>query len=408
MHTKGGTTLLGQSPLEPTALQAPAGASIDRVGPYLQMAARILVAMPKSSGKKVNAARKRFRACMEYFRIADDAVDETAVMAFMLYRCARRPADPIIKELGDRVSPVTAAGDVDCLRRGVRVGGEPFAFLRDAVFHDKIAVFIKQIGGRARRKKTNKKGLLHKDVQKKVDRAAFVVNLEKTTKKNAIFSLAAINEARDAFALAVAYCCGLRGIELLALNAEDIVISVMGKDNHDVISVRLKNTKTVRSLFSTHEPVVVHSSAPVLLKAFDTFNTAAGFPKDGRGPLWRRSTGRTRDRLGRDWLNGVVKSAAPGTGVTPHSARVGFATELWAAGVPLQTIMAAGRWKSLVALLYVLNTVDEAITTSLRLGDGKVDRDALATDLLRFGAETTPPVMEEEDSSSDDDSSQDS
>lgn len=392
---KGGTTTLGPTPLRPTELQAPRGAAIDRITPYLNMAARVMVAMPTSSAKKVNAARHRFRACMEYFQIKDDAVDEKAVMAYMMYRIARQPNDPIIKELGERVSPGTAAGDIDKLRRGVRVGGAPFAFLKEAVYHDKISVFIKQIGGRAKRTKTNKKGLLHSNVEKKVEFAATAVELEKKT-RGGVISTATANIARDALALAAAYCCGLRGGELLALNVDDIEVSVMGKDKRDVISIRLKNTKTVRTLFSTHEPVIVRSSAPVLLKAFDAYNTAVGFPKNPNAPLWRRSTGKTRDRLGRDWFADVIQKAAPGSGVTPHSARVGFATELWAAGVPLHKIMEAGRWKSLVAMLYVLSTVDEAIETSMRLGEGKIDREALSDLLLPVGAASVDPQEESE------------
>ena len=66
----------------------------------------------------------------------------------------------------------------------------------------------------------------------------------------------------------------------------------------------------------------------------------------------------------------VVKRVDPEC--TPHSARAGMATELWAAGASLDDIMSMGRWTSPAAVLYIIGTVDRQVSASRLIGRGMV------------------------------------
>jgi hypothetical protein len=73
-----------------------------------------------------------------------------------------------------------------------------------------------------------------------------------------------------------------------------------------------------------------------------------------------------RTALARSWFVDVIRAAAPGT--SPHSARVGAATEMWAARVPLRDIMAVGRWTSTAAVMYVISTLEAQVEATDRIG----------------------------------------
>ena len=120
------------------------------------------------------------------------------------------------------------------------------------------------------------------------------------------------------------------------------------------------------------------------MEAFDAFNQHVGF-LDGT-PVFHQLRAGTRTALSRQWLSDLTKSAASGR--TPHSLRVGGATELYAAGVPVATIMAIGRWTSMAAMLYVLGTLEDTIEASTELGKGKV---RITSDGLRRATRATMP-----------------
>ena len=60
----------------------------------------------------------------------------------------------------------------------------------------------------------------------------------------------------------------------------------------------------------------------------------------------------------------------PDSGAVAHSLRVGFATELFAAGVKVAIIMELGRWSSYAALLYVLPSATKLLHASRAIGTG--------------------------------------
>jgi len=103
---------------------------------------------------------------------------------------------------------------------------------------------------------------------------------------------------------------------------------------------------------------------PVLMEAWAASEDR--FDYDQVAPVFHRLTGSTRDPLSRRWFADVIAKASPLT--TPHSARVGLATELWAAGVGVDDIMAVGRWSSLAALMYVIGVLEDQVKATDRVG----------------------------------------
>ena len=141
--------------------------------------------------------------------------------------------------------------------------------------------------------------------------------------------------------------------------------------------------KTRQTLFTPHAPYVVAGRAPLLFRMFDLFNTTVGFT-DGM-PVFHRwvprvtprvTVPRARSRrliparMSRDWLSHQVRKWEPLC--SPHSLRVGCATEAWAAGIPLPQIQALGRWQSVAALLYIIGSLDETAAVTVALGSGSL------------------------------------
>jgi hypothetical protein len=75
-------------------------------------------------------------------------------------------------------------------------------------------------------------------------------------------------------------------------------------------------------------------------------------------------------RLSEDWFSRLVKRIDPAC--VAHSTRVGLATELWAAGASVPDIMAAGRWASAAAVLYIVGTLDKQVSASRTIGSAMV------------------------------------
>jgi hypothetical protein len=107
----------------------------------------------------------------------------------------------------------------------------------------------------------------------------------------------------------------------------------------------------------------------LLLRTFDLFNARVGF-RDGLPVFHNRSAAHSMTRLSSDWFARVVKCVDPEC--VPHSTRVGLATELWAAGASVPDIMAAGRWASAAAVLYIVGTLDKQVAASRILGSAMV------------------------------------
>jgi integrase len=258
------------------------------------------------------------------------------------------------------VLPTTAAADIDSMRRAATLNVQGMEGALAALSDYRVLALQKAIGGRARRITTSKRPLLFHEVELFWDQSESAYHREHTTAGNSTRSFTLV---RDAFAVVLAFAAATRVSELLQLLGEHIQV-----DEDGVIVLTFVSVKNRRSLFTTHQPFKIALRLPLLLRSFDLFNRTCGF-SDGI-PIFHRVSGKTRDALSRDWFDRIIKGINPSC--SPHSVRVGAATELWAADVPITGIMALGRWTSAAAVIYIIGCLDVTIEASSRLGSAKV------------------------------------
>ena len=214
--------------------------------------------------------------------------------------------------------------------------------------------FLRTIGARVKRLRTAKRALLYSQVE------AFWHSIDATSTSP--------TEIRDGFAVIMAYTFGMRVSELLNLKCEDVTV-VKLSDGRDAVRVTFRNVKTRQTIFTSHDPFVCTSAHPLLMAAFRRFDDVVEwFP--GEAVFYNTIPSRRGAGLSRDWFAGVMRRAAPGT--TTHSCRVGLATELWASGATPAEIMAAGRWTSITALMYIIGALEDQARTYDRLGNGNL------------------------------------
>jgi integrase len=328
----------------------------ERITPYTDAAAVLLTTMPIRSAAKIELGLRLFLGALLFWGIRPKDCNGTVVLAYILLRCARPPGAPIPPDkcFEKRVTPSTAAGDVDAVNRAIALRVPEALPLADGFASPVVNQLLRAISARQKRLTTAKKPILFREV------LAYVTELlkDKHHRQRKM-------RVRDAFALTLAFIFGLRLSELLALDKNDITL-------HGAVEVhlRLRHTKTRTSLFDTHDPFTVASQHHLLQMTFGLFNKEVGFGPNPTDPVFTRMVGRSADRLGRPWFTSVVRAAA--ADATPHSCRVGMATELHAARVPLHLIMAAGRWRSTAALLYILGNVDDIVEATSYLGTAKL------------------------------------
>jgi integrase len=284
-----------------------------------------------------------------------DEVTPSIPVALIIARCCPPIGLELPPFLSRRVAPVTAAADIDTLRRAATLGVEGMERSLKALADHRVLALQKAIGGRARRLTTAKRPVLFHEIlgfwtRSKADYHTAASHSDTTR---------AFNIARDAFAVVLSFAAATRVSEILNLRGEHIQV-----DKDDVLIVTFESVKNRRTLFTTHQPFKIALNLPILLQAFDLFNRVCGFA-DGLH-VFHRSNGRSRDKLSRDWFCGIIKGINPDC--SPHSVRVGAATELHAAGVPISAIMALGRWTSAAAVIYILGCLDVTIEASTKLG----------------------------------------
>lgn len=327
-------------------LLVPICAHPERLLPLVEVASILRSRLPGKSTNKVRGAIRRWTATLDWWGMEANAVTDVAVCAFVILRVSPPTGLQLPTFATSPVTPPTAANDVDALRRAARLGLGGMEVWLDALNSPRVAELLRALGARVKRLKTSKTPLLLRDAVRLLEKA------EASRKPEAV---------RDAFALVLALIFGLRVSELLALDAADLAMDA----DTNVVTLTIRACKTRSTVFSHHDPYRVSSAHPTLQRALRLHKEVVGF-RQGTS-LVHRLCGRTRDRLSRDWFAAVVRNTAPGC--TPHSCRVGFATELRAAGASIADIMSLGRWASAAALLYVLSVQDDHVSTSKRLGD---------------------------------------
>ncbi len=364
LRTKTGEVNMQQPKLQYASIAAPAGSRTDRLQPLLDVAALLMHVLPKTSEDKIHGAIGRYRRSLTYWGLTGPT--EEATLAYVIARCCPPVGVPVPKDCETPVAPSTVAADVDALARACELAVEGMAVDDSAAFKGpRVRALMKSIGARMKRTQTSKRALLYKEV------------LAAWEKAEADGSPVAI---RDAFAIVMAFFFGMRISELLALQPDDVDAIPLGGQETGM-RVTFRQCKNRRSLLVQHQPFHVACAHPLLMRAWTTFEDCIEYYDDT--PVFHRLSGATRDGLSRTWFDNVVKAAAPGT--SPHSARVGLATELWAAGSGIDQIMAAGRWTSVAAVLYIIGSLDDQVKATRQIGEGLV---YTGNDLRRLG--TTP------------------
>jgi integrase len=264
-----------------------------------------------------------------------------------------RTAPPLGRELPpsfDRpVLPSTVAVEIAALRRAAGLGVEGMTPYAPALTHPQVSRLLRHVGAGLKRTTTNKRPLLLHQVRSFWESCS---------------TRGSPDDVRDGMALVTGFFFACRARELLSTKAEDIhEVELIG--GRRVVEMVFRRTKNRQSRFVTHEPFKVVCGNPLMLEAYNKFNDRFGFLPEK--PVFRRGEHDSRP-LGREWFASVVSRAAPGS--TPHSCRVGLATELYAAGAELEHIMTVGRWLSKAAALYVIGSAQDQLAATDRLDGG--------------------------------------
>lgn len=345
----------------PSSLPVPPGANAARMLPLLTTAALLIRSIPVTSQAKIDGACARFREALTFWALS--APCEQAVVAYVIARCCPPVGTEVPPSCARPVLPQTAASDIDALRRAARLNMHDMGPHLESLSSDGVSELLRSIGGRMKRLKTCKRALLYHEVSAAWDEA---------------LSVGTANAIRDAFALVVAFFYGMRVSELVSLKPEDVhpIELAPGELAMQITFHRVKNRQ---SILRSHDPFVVTCGHPLLTRAWETFE--AFWDYFDSTTVFHTRRGSTLDPLSRKWFADIVARAAPSA--TPHSARVGLATEMWAAGASIEDIMAAGRWTSPTAVMYVIGSLEGQVQATRTIGTGLVYS---GNDLRRLGA----------------------
>ena len=374
LRTAGGVVALRPSALRSTVdVPVIRSTSLHLITPLVAAALSVMVMVPVASEAKLTSVMDTFMGVIAFWCLRLCDVNWAVVCAYVMVRCAPPVDLPLPPRCGKPVLAQSAAGDVDALRRAARLGLRGLGAIRDALYDDHVGQLLRAIGARMRRLKSAKKPLLFSQVSSVVSATLASVS-------------ATAVALRDACALTVAFFFAMRVSELLALVPTDVSIVVLTASRR-ALRIVFRRCKNRQSIFQSHEPFVVTCAHPVLMRVWDAFVRAVKLVKGA--PVFHRLVGSTRDALSRSWFATVIGAAAPGT--SPHSARVGAASEMWAARVSLREIMAVGRWTSTAAVMYIISTLESQVEATDRIGSNGALRFS-GGDLRRAGFAVLPDL----------------
>ena len=121
------TTAMGPRTISsalPTAprFAAPTGSAIARISPLLQVANAINASVPDSSAAKIRAAVSLWQSTLHWFEVPIENITAAVPVALLIARCCPPIGLALPPFLQRRVLPVTAAGDIDAMRRAALMG----------------------------------------------------------------------------------------------------------------------------------------------------------------------------------------------------------------------------------------------------------------------------------------------
>ena len=303
-----------------------------------------------------------------WLRFAEDfSMNPTPIdlCAFMALRCCPPPNQPLPDWLRRGVvRPGTASADIGRIKRWIKLAKRsrpltPYelAFKR-AAKSDEVRAFRRQIGANLGASKSRKLPVL----------VSMVV--EALTRHGGLSADLPIATLRDLAAAAVGVGLGLRSSEVAMLLDGHVADSAEG------FLVTILRDKRSSNFLGTTDAIVLPLLQPDLVAILRAYRERRG-TVDPASPFLRRIDGSDRPLAGGS-VSAAVRRLFPDVGVSGHSMRVGFATELYAAGYKPDLIMQMGRWKSLAALIYVLPSPDLLSAASRDLGSGRLAFDVYA------------------------------
>ena len=371
VRTAGGGTRTVAAAVPPRQLppDTPAAAV-----PWYSAVAVFLAAAPDSACTSMDRAMRFFTEWVRFLGLAWDQVCALTVCAYLIARCCPVVGADVPAVFGKTVAPSTAASDITSLRRRARLAGDN-SFL--ALLCDEAVVrMCALLTANTKKKKSSKAPILLRHLK------AFWEKLGKGL-------TCALGRLRNVTLLVVGLLAGLRRREIVALCIGDAVWDARKRE----LTISVRRDKTNTNVIAAQSPRTVVIAHDLLDQVWPRYATRFGLAAQGSArPLFPAMTGctiRREDALEPGTVNTIVRESLPGLGVSPHSLRVGFATELAAAGVDIAVIMELGRWSSLAALHYVLPSADKMAAATRAIGGGlRVDRAVLQRNL---GTDSVPP-----------------
>jgi integrase len=275
------------------------------------------------------------------------------VMAYFVARCAPEEDCPDLPDDWPKpVLPSTAAGDLTLLRRYAKMGRDfgALTVLKD----DDVRRLVAVAGANCSREKSAKGAIMLDDVE------AFVNTVPVAGRDAA--------KKRDEVLLLVGLLFGLRRSELVSLTVADATWSKAR------LRLRIRKDKTNATALGTQHHRFVTSAHALLDRLWPAYIASVLDVMQPGDPLFPRLSAEgfpTSAPLSPSSVSSAVKRAM-GPSFSAHSLRVGCATELFRAGVPLSLIKEIGRWASDTALLYVIPDADRMANAGRRMGTPSV------------------------------------
>lgn len=337
---------------------------------WYQGVAVVLATAPAAAADGMERAFRFFSTWVRYLGLTMATVTAWTVMSYVLARCAPIVGATVPPFMATRVAPQTVAGDITLLRRRARLMGDE-GFLR--ILTDELVMrIVSLVSANTSKKKSEKRPILMRTLREMWNR---------------IKAKCTLGVLRNAALLVLGLVAGMRRRELVALVWGD----VQWHDNKEEMIIAVRRDKRNTNIIGAQTPRRVAVAHPLLTEVWRRYRDAMAGHTGGQQPLFPVLVGTTvtTRSLEPGTVNTIVREMLPGLRATPHGLRVGFATELYAAGVHVSVIMEVGRWSSLCALHYVLPSTDSMTRATRAMGDGvAVDRVVLQREV---GADVVPP-----------------
>jgi integrase len=367
LGARGLVTLPAASSLQLT-WNVPLGANMRLLGPLLGIASCVLLpsdAARSKTSKRVLTAISRF---LDWVGLSLSVLTGDLLIAYCVARCC--PPVNVVLPTGWPPSPVlpsTVKCELGALRAAAKVGVCGLEQHLPALCDPRLIAFLKAVGANVGRLKSSKKPLLWSRLVDFVTPTVVRARAAVLAKRGFTSDLQLA--VRDAFALVLGFTTGSRCRELLTLRGKDV--QLLPLDLRSIVEVTFQQTKTRRTVLGTHDPFVTVVSHSLVVELWSLFDVIVGWDADHC--VWVSQRGHSAEPLSRDWFAKLIKRVDPEC--TPHSMRVGLATELWAAGCDHEEIMTAGRWTSLAAVLYIIGSLDKALVAADAVGRGGLSYD---------------------------------